>query len=89
MQHSPGVGRTLGDLGLGPAGRGCRVVAIVRGGRALTTLDAGFKVQAGDTLVLLGAHREIDEALERLAPPERTAAQAARGWPGEDPPDET
>jgi CPA2 family monovalent cation:H+ antiporter-2 len=88
MQHSPGVGRTLGELGLDPAGPGCRVVAIVRGGRAITTLDAGFKVQAGDTLVLLGAHREIDEALERLAPPERTAAQAARGWPGEDPPDE-
>ncbi len=83
LQQSPAVGRTLSELGLDPGGPGCRVVAVVRGGRATTAIDADFKLQAGDTLVLLGAHREIDEALERLAPPDRPPR--SRGWPGEDP----
>jgi len=85
MQHSRAIGRTLGELSLDPAGAGCRAVAVVRGGRAITALDAGFVVQTGDTLVLTGAHREIDEALERLAPPEHAAATGRRGWPGEEP----
>jgi CPA2 family monovalent cation:H+ antiporter-2 len=86
LQHSPGVGRSLAELRLDPGGAGCRAVAVVRGGRAITALDADYKLQAGDTLVLLGAHREIDEALERLEPP---AGRGTRGWPGEDPAEAT
>jgi len=89
LQQSPGVGRTLGELKLDPAGPGCSAVAVVRGRHAITVLDPEFRLQAGDTLVLLGAHREIEDALERLAPPEVTRPQARRGWPGEDPPEQT
>ena len=85
LQHSPAVGRTLAALDLDPAGNGCRVVAVVRGGTAITALDAEFAVHAGDTLVLTGAHREIDDALERLAPREVAATPGRRGWPGEEP----
>ena len=85
MQHSPAVGRALAALELDPAGPGCRAVAVVRGGRAITEIDRAFVVLPGDTLVLTGAHIEIDAALERLAPPEIVAARGARGWPGEDP----
>ena len=36
----------------------------------MTALGPEFRIDAGDTLVLTGAHREIDDALDRLAPPE-------------------
>ena len=86
LQHSQAIGRTLGELDLDPSGTHARAVAVVRGGRAVTTLDASFRIEGGDTLVLLGAHREIDAALERLAPPSTPAAtRGVRGWPGEDP----
>jgi len=85
LQHSPAIGRTLAEAGLAPDGAGARCVAVVRGGKAITDIDAAFVVHAGDTLVLLGANREIDEALERLAPPAPLAARGRRGWPGEDP----
>ena len=86
LQHAPAAGRTLAELGLDPASGACRAVAVVRTGRAITALDAAFAVQAGDTLVLTGAHREIDEALERLAPRPVAASTGSRAWPGEEPP---
>jgi CPA2 family monovalent cation:H+ antiporter-2 len=65
MQHSPAVGRTLGDLGLaGEAGP--RAVAVVRGGTALTALEPGLVLRVGDTLVLTGTHAEMDRAFQRL-----------------------
>jgi CPA2 family monovalent cation:H+ antiporter-2 len=70
LQHSPAVGRTLRDLSLDPSDSGLRIVAVVRGGNAVTALGPEFRIDAGDTLVLTGAHREIDAALDRLAPPE-------------------
>ena len=83
LQQSPAVGRSLAELALDPAGSGCRVVAVVRDGEAMTTFDATLRVAIGDTLVLTGAHREIDAALERLAPPP-LMARVHRSWPGED-----
>ena len=85
LQQSPAIGKSLGELALDPAGSGSRVVAIVRNAAAITAFDGAFRVNAGDTLVLTGAHREIDAALERLAP--QHASRATRSWPGEAPED--
>jgi CPA2 family monovalent cation:H+ antiporter-2 len=68
LQHSPAVGRSLADLGLDDRSGGCRAIAVVRGGRAITEGGSDFRLEVGDTLVLLGAHVEIDAALERLMP---------------------
>lgn len=68
LQHSPAVGRTLADLVLDAASEGCRAIAVVRGGRAITDAGGDFRLEVGDTLVLMGAHVQIDEALERLTP---------------------
>ncbi len=83
LQQSPAIGKSLGELALDPKGSGSRVVAIVRDSGAITAFDGTFRVSAGDTLVLTGAHREIDAALERLAP--QQASRATHSWPGEEP----
>jgi len=80
LQHSPAVGRTLEEAGLiGDAG--CTVVAVVRGGSAVTTFDADFRLRVGDTLVLTGPHAEIDAMLDRLRPA-RAGAQPQVARPG-------
>ncbi len=75
LQHSPAVGQTLAEAGLlgSPDGH---VVAVVRGGHAITSFDDAFRLRVGDTLVLTGAHAAIDAMMERLAPP-------VRGGPGQ------
>lgn len=65
LQQSPALGASLGHLGL--TGGGAEVVAVVRGGRALTGLDADFTLRVGDTLVLTGTHAEIERAFELLS----------------------
>jgi CPA2 family monovalent cation:H+ antiporter-2 len=65
LQQSPAVGRALGELGL--VGGGARVVAVVRGGQALTEIDEGFQLRVGDTLVLTGAHAEMERAFNQLS----------------------
>jgi CPA2 family monovalent cation:H+ antiporter-2 len=68
LQHSPAIGRTLAEAGLSDA-RGTRLVALVRGGLAITAFDEGFRLAVGDTLVLAGTHAEMERAFERLSPP--------------------
>jgi uncharacterized protein with PhoU and TrkA domain len=41
---------------------------VVRGGRRLPDVDAGYRLEVGDTLVLAGSHAGIDEAVQRLTP---------------------
>jgi CPA2 family monovalent cation:H+ antiporter-2 len=67
LQHSPVVGLMLAEAGLEQA-RGCKVVAVVRGGSAVTDLGGEFRLRVGDTLVLAGDHAGIDATLERLSP---------------------
>jgi len=67
LQHSPAIGRTLGELGL-VEGRGAYLLAVVRGGHS-TTFDDTFRLSVGDTLVLAGTHGEMEEAFQRLSPP--------------------
>jgi monovalent cation:H+ antiporter-2, CPA2 family len=68
LQESPAVGRTLAEVGLGADGE-ARLVAVVRGGRPLTTVEADFRLRVGDTLVVTGTHAEVDRVFERLRPP--------------------
>lgn len=68
LQHSPAIGRTLGELGL-IEGRGARVLAVVRGGHATTSFADAFRLGVGDTLVLAGTHGEMEDAFQRLSPP--------------------
>ena len=81
LQHSPAVGRSLADVGLDSTGSGCRTIAVVRGGRAITDAASDFALEVGDTLVLMGSHAQIDEALERLTPPAIAADAGERNPP--------
>jgi len=58
---SPANGRTLKDLDIRHA-TGATVIAIVRNGEATTNPGPDYKLQSDDILVLLGAHRDLDQA---------------------------
>ena len=72
---SPAVGRTLHELELRKRS-GATVIAVVRDGKPLPNPDAELRLEAGDTLVLVGSHREIERAFELLEPP--AGAEARR-----------
>jgi CPA2 family monovalent cation:H+ antiporter-2 len=58
-------GKTLGDIDL--RGRtGATVIAVVRGDDSFTSPGADFRVEAGDTLVLVANHRDMDRAFGYL-----------------------
>jgi uncharacterized protein with PhoU and TrkA domain len=48
------------------------VLAVVRGGHAMTDLASGFCLAVGDTLVLAGTHAAMERAFEDLSPPVQT-----------------
>jgi CPA2 family monovalent cation:H+ antiporter-2 len=65
-QGGVAVGRTLGDLQVREQ-TGANVIAVVRGERSHTNPTAGFLLEAGDSLVLVGSHAEIRRAFDLLA----------------------
>ncbi|HVN84933.1 MAG TPA: cation:proton antiporter [Candidatus Binatia bacterium] len=64
---SVAAGRTIADLGLRRA-TGVTIIATVRGGTPVTNPGPEHRIEAGDTLVLLGNHNELDRAMARLEP---------------------
>jgi len=70
LQHSPAIGRSPGEMGLmlNPGPTGVQMVALVRGGHALTELEESLRFKVGDILVLAGTHAEMERAFERLNP---------------------
>jgi CPA2 family monovalent cation:H+ antiporter-2 len=62
---APTVGRTLRELDL-RKNSGASVIAIARGGEANTNPGPDFMLQSGDIVVLIGGHRELDEAMNLL-----------------------
>jgi CPA2 family monovalent cation:H+ antiporter-2 len=58
---SPANGKTLKELDLRRA-TGATVIAVVRNGEAATNPGPDYKLRTDDILVLLGAHRDLDEA---------------------------
>lgn len=63
---SPACGRSIRELNL-RATTGVTIIAVVRGGKPATNPPADWVFAAGDVLVLVGGHREIDEAKGRIA----------------------
>lgn len=57
-------GRTIEELGLTEEGVG--VAALLRDGRALSPLPTDEPLQAGDTMLLVGAHEDLTRALAKL-----------------------
>jgi CPA2 family monovalent cation:H+ antiporter-2 len=66
------AGRTLGEIDLRNR-TGATVIAVVRGEESFTSPGAEFMVGAGDTLVLVASHRDMNRAFQFL--------EASRGRP--------
>jgi CPA2 family monovalent cation:H+ antiporter-2 len=69
LQHSPAVGRCLGEVGVYPPLAGmAHAIALVRGGAAVTSLGTDEVLRVGDILVLAGTHAEMDRTFHHLHP---------------------
>ncbi len=68
LEGSPAAGKSLEELEL-RSRTGVTVVAAVRNGASNVNPGPEFRLQAGDILVLLGSHKELDDALQILSPP--------------------
>ena len=64
-ENSPVIGKTLVELDLRKK-TGTTIIAIVRGSKAVTSLSADIAINAGDVLVLLGSHAQLDKAVKLL-----------------------
>src|SRR5262249_21605393 len=60
-ETSAAAGKTLAEVGLGERS-GVAVIAVVRDGRSTPNPRADFTIAAGDILVLLGNHQQLDDA---------------------------
>jgi len=63
--RSPAVDKTLKELDIRRA-TGATVIAVVRNSEATTNPGPDYRLQTDDILVLLGAHRDLDEATKLL-----------------------
>jgi CPA2 family monovalent cation:H+ antiporter-2 len=68
LEGSPAPGRSLEEIEL-RAQSGVTVIAVVRDGKSIQNPGADFRLAAGDVLVLLGSHKELDQATQMLSPP--------------------
>jgi CPA2 family monovalent cation:H+ antiporter-2 len=59
------AGKRLRDVGLRTK-TGATIIAVVRGDDSFTSPGADFRVEAGDTLVLVANHRDMDRAFGHL-----------------------
>jgi CPA2 family monovalent cation:H+ antiporter-2 len=64
---SPACGRTIRDIDL-RAKCGATIIAVVRGGKPVTNPGADFRFEPSDVLVLVGGHKQLDEAKVLLSP---------------------
>jgi CPA2 family monovalent cation:H+ antiporter-2 len=64
-QGSPAAGKTLRDLDF-RKNSGATVIAIARSGEAITNPGPDFTLQPDDIVVLLGAHADLDKAVDLL-----------------------
>jgi len=67
VEKSPAVGKSIGELDLAVR-TGVSVVAVVRDGQSYTHVGEGFKLAAGDMLILLGGHKALDDAGRMISP---------------------
>ncbi len=65
---SPAGGRSIRELDL-RAATGVTIIAVIRHGEPLTNPAADLRIQAGDVLVVVGTHKQIDQARSRIESP--------------------
>ncbi|MEK7841462.1 MAG: NAD-binding protein, partial [Deltaproteobacteria bacterium] len=65
IEDSQVIGKTLVELDLRKK-TGTTIIAIVRGSKAIANLSADLILNAGDVLVLLGSHAQLDQAVKLL-----------------------
>ncbi len=66
-QTSPAAGQTIRAVDL-RARTGVTIVAVTRAGQPTPNPSPDFRLAAGDVLVLVGTHRQLDEARRALEP---------------------
>ena len=66
-KNSDACGTTIADLDL-RAQSGVTIIAVVRNGNPTANPPADFELAAGDVLVLVGSHQQLDDAESLLAP---------------------
>lgn len=67
LEGSPAVGQTLAGLEVRQKS-GVTVIAVVRDGQSFHNPAPDFRLASGDILVLLGSHKELDEAMWLFSP---------------------
>ena len=65
---SPAASKTIREMDL-RANTGVTIIALVRGGRPQTNPSPDTKMEAGDVLVLVGGHKQLDKAKAILSAP--------------------
>ena len=65
---SPAAGKTIRQIDL-RARTGATIIAVVRQGKALPNPTAETRLEAGDVLVLVGSHQQLDQAKAAMAAP--------------------
>ena len=73
LEGSPAVGKTLAGLEV-RSRYGVTVIAVVRNGESIHNPPPDFTLFAGDVLVLLGSHQELDQAMRLLSPPSEASS---------------
>lgn len=73
--ESPAVGKSIRDVDL-RAATGVSIIAIVRDGKPTTNPGPEWAFAGGDLLILLGGHKQLDEAKALLDPPAEQESQA-------------
>ncbi len=69
LADSPVAGKSIGELGLRER-TGVTIIAIVRGGRNEISPGAGYTLEIGDTVVLLGEDEKLADAKALIVPAE-------------------
>jgi CPA2 family monovalent cation:H+ antiporter-2 len=73
LDGSPAIGQTLAGMEV-RSRYGVTVIAVVRNGESIHNPPPDFLLWAGDVLVLLGSHQELDQAMRLLSPTPETSS---------------
>jgi monovalent cation:H+ antiporter-2, CPA2 family len=65
VDDNPHIGETIGELNL-RAKTGATIIAVVRNGKAIPNPSPSEKIRGHDTLVLVGDHKSVDDAIQFL-----------------------
>jgi len=78
LEGAPALGRSIGELRL-RSRTGATIVAVIRAGAAATNPPPDWRFLAGDILVLIGGHAEVEAAERLVAGPHPGGAEEGEG----------